>query len=236
MKLMVRSFWRRRRETLEQCATRIEHCLFSLRQCNTALSQWVSSETESPVPDSAERIVEFLEGCRHVGDDGVTVYQDLGYSVGFRNDIGFCLINVGADATPSPNRFYLEIEDVGSLADPQDTFDLVRRITEAVAACWQPSWGDVVTREILREHKLTDNYGPGPALLLFLERRRGSMPSLPDKFLVTNVPSHGYLVCNPGAFNEGCDQVAEAKSLISALKAAGGPNLEGVDSLSGETR
>ncbi|QDV91613.1 hypothetical protein RAS2_27170 [Phycisphaerae bacterium RAS2] len=154
-KLELGAFWRPRRESIEQCADRMQAFMEELVQCDEVFASWYQKGWSRK--DALRRKVDvhdrgalltLLNKGRNRRDYGGEVIEDLGFSVGLWNGgpeerTAGLMIRCGLYSKVfglGANSVVLGFpEELGALADASKT----SRVLAITARCWEPDWAGV---------------------------------------------------------------------------------------------
>jgi Immunity protein 52 len=161
---MVGAYWGSRRESVEQCADRLQRFLASLADCDPRLATWHEKgrsqkealEKRINVADR-EHLLDLLSRGRNRRDVGRSVIEELGFNVALWNggdeqNESALSVTCGLHATtPNANA---GLSNAVVLSMPRDLGDLGRadsmaRVLAAVAQAWEPQWAGVMSRDAM---------------------------------------------------------------------------------------
>jgi len=167
-KYFLGAYWGARRETVEQCAVRLQRFLWQLGQFEPSLEAWFErgrsrreALTSKIDPDSLGALERLVRKGQNKRDMTGEVIGELGYQIGIWNGqtddrAAGLSIKCGLywqSAHPHvrlSNAVALDLPDeLGALADAQNMAGLLA----LVANVWQPSWGGVMSQSAMTARK-----------------------------------------------------------------------------------
>jgi hypothetical protein len=186
-KLKLGAFWKPRRESIEQCADRLQAFMAELVQCDEVFASWYQLGRSRK--DALRRKIDvhdrrtlltLLNKGRNRRDYGGEVIEDLGFRVGLWNggpeermvglSIGCGLYSkvFGLGANSVVLGFP---EELGALADASKT----SRVLAITARCWEPDWAGVFSVKAMQ----TSDWSGEPVVgwMIYLPRKIERVPT-----------------------------------------------------------
>lgn len=199
------AYWGARLESAEKCAERLHVFLTGLRDCHESLSLWYQ-KADSPRKslqrplESIETpsLIKILKEGRNRENASGTVYEDLGFQVGFWNGqegdgkASFSLrcglywqsTNPGVSVG---NCVVLDLpKNLGTLASPQR----MSQVLAVTASAWQPDWAGVMSESSMLA-KNFDAEEPFVDWMVYVPRK---VEEISEPAFISALPCHGSLI------------------------------------------
>jgi hypothetical protein len=175
-------YWKSRRETAQECAFRLRHCLDALAQQFPALAAWYQKgarpdeNTANVAEISGDKLLSLVESGVNRKDAGGQPIPQLGFGIGLWNGgpegarAGMTIrCGLASQNKALSNAVVMELpNDLQALA--LDSDEALERLLLLLATVWEADWGAVFSTSSDAWARRT---GPGPFLDRLLWLRRG---------------------------------------------------------------
>jgi hypothetical protein len=227
------AYWGPRRESVEDCASRVVKTLHGLRECDEAFSRWYlpgKSRSESllrEVEVNLDRIATYLASGQNHSDDGKDPIADLGFRVSFWNggmDGGKAIslsFHCGSFSKFSKNSVVIDLpwhEDCASLLSGHN----VSEYLSCVAKAWLPDWATFTSpklESLVQAEPGTPRFGWLTYVNdLFGYERVASLPKVQAEPL--GLEGKLYVVTKENFSSENTEQVSRIRGLRAAWQSS----------------
>jgi len=220
-KVRLRARWGARKESVEECASRLLLFLQHLACCDDAFAQkWLEiahkpgaeSQTREdamaarflPVELSHESLRELFNRGRFRRERWNSVIEELGFTSGsFWNGCeaasAHVSVNCGAypdsRTMPGSNRAWIDFPNEGPAAERILQPEKLRQIMTVVVENWDPDWARVSTNKTDSEIYQENPYlGQMVGWLTYVSDRYGQLPALPSNCHLSRIGNRGSVI------------------------------------------
>jgi hypothetical protein len=198
-------YWNARKETAPACADRLVRFLSTLSVCDAVFASWYKlgkSHRQAKQVEidfkNKDCLLDLLDRGRHRKDIGNEVMEDLGFSVGIWNGgetskmVGLRITCGLYSTAPGLGGNCVVIDLPEELGDLRQSERMANTLI-AVARCWEPDWGGVISRK----SRSTRKFVPGKPFvdwMLYISNKLMPNPKVPEPSLVKPVDAAGSLI------------------------------------------
>lgn len=223
------AYWHIRKETPEECGRRAESFFSALSSVDPSFSRWfkLGNSRKQALQHRIETSHTTLEKMFRRGKD--RLFEDLGFRLsgwnGESSDDDACAFHIkcGGHAKEVGNRCLFQLPHVGPNAERVLTAPVLTALVRAMAMAWDPD--DAIATSYTHRDVASEKGEAGTFVgwVMYLSRRRGTVPPLPAPVHIERVEDKGtLLVLTPERFtasNPG--HVALAERVQKLLDRAG---------------
>src|SRR5262249_39051415 len=158
------------KESIEDCADRLEWLLLALSKCDLAFATWYArgaarkeAQREVAYPSDRAHLLSLLDKGRNRRDIDRAAIPHLGFRIGLWNGgdrdhqagLGItCGMHAAAASGPRPALANSVVLDLPSALGALQQVEPMSAVLAALAKAWEPAWAGVMSRSAMTERKL----------------------------------------------------------------------------------
>jgi len=220
-------YWPARRESAEECALRAETFFRLLSDADPIYAHWfeqansLKKALQLQFEPTYETFLRFFKRKKYnEGSFGFSFSAWTGHKEDGRG--GMVMLSCGSAVAPPPNACLVDLPYDGPEEQRVLTAPVLTKVMRALVLAWEPDWGGVISHAYrdLRDEPVGPPY---TGWLMYLARKRGAVPPLPEPVRVEPVEDKGTLVIlTPERFTvDNPAHVALADEVRASLDKAG---------------